>query len=725
MRTKTSPTEAPPVAARLPPEKRTPLKDSAMLLGAGVAGSGLVSLIGFEPLHAVAVAGTTGVLAIGNAAHGLRARRRSDLRDRLVEGLAGPLGLSRPDRRTVKLSHWTKGWPGTPQSIVIRYGSAAVDAAKWLGQVIEIVERRTGASYKIAHHDRRRCLLKLTVTAPEPDDETAQTRRRIERTISELLGSTARVLQVEYIEGEPVMFRIRHEASTKLAVAGYRSRVERTVSTVLPGRWRAKWDLETDEATFEVRPSFPSMVYLQPIAIDPSRDVLATYDQVAIPYGVDEDGHELVWRPAIDPNLMVVGAPGTGKTALDHTVLMSCSRYGWPIWVVDGKGVEFLGFRDWPNVQTVATTVPEQVAVIERAWQLMEHRYQLIVQGRAAETDFEPLLVFVDEFADFKGNLNDWYAGVKVKGDASKPPVLSKIASIARKGRTSRVHLLFATQRPDSEYLGGETRDNFRARISMGRLSPQGATMMWQDPVTGTTIPRGCRGRGTTINDANRAVEIQTYYVPDPRKARRHNAEDDLARLDALRPDTVHHERLLIVAPETTHDLDSSEEIQPTYTDWVQAPWVRAEDRPDLDPLQNTEASGEDARVLASPLSIFGIASPARDLVRSAPNADRADTSMPKPVAAPWPAEENPPEVEVLAGYGPEIDIRVDQVGIGDLIQVDDATQEWAVVDGEIGEDPFDPDCISIPWRSDTDDEGILSVAMGERISVRRAQEEE
>lgn len=56
---------------------------------------------------------------------------------------------------------------------------------------------------------------------------------------------------------------------------------------------------------------------------------------------------------------------------------MGVSRYGWSIWVADGKSIEFLGFRDWPNVQVVATTVAEQVAVIERAWELMEHRYQL------------------------------------------------------------------------------------------------------------------------------------------------------------------------------------------------------------------------------------------------------------------------------------------------------------------------------------------------------------
>jgi DNA segregation ATPase FtsK/SpoIIIE, S-DNA-T family len=45
---------------------------------------------------------------------------------------------------------------------------------------------------------------------------------------------------------------------------------------------------------------------------------------------------------------------------------VQATRNGWPVWVVDGKSVEFLGFQDWPNVQIVATSIEQQVAVITR-----------------------------------------------------------------------------------------------------------------------------------------------------------------------------------------------------------------------------------------------------------------------------------------------------------------------------------------------------------------------
>lgn len=79
---------------------------------------------------------------------------------------------------------------------------------------------------------------------------------------------------------------------------------------------------------------------------------------------------------------------------------------------------------------------------------------------RRTEADFEPLVVFLDEYADFRGNLLAWYAEVKVKVDPTRPLALSRVSSIARKGRTSRVHMVFSTQRPDAEYFGGDTRDN-------------------------------------------------------------------------------------------------------------------------------------------------------------------------------------------------------------------------------------------------------------------------
>lgn len=608
-------------AQRLAHAPSTRGRDTVVLVLVGVAAWGWLTLVN-EPWLASLTLIACFVAASARVIFGKVARLRHQSRDTLVEALASLTGTRNLDRRTVRLSKWSWDWPkaGVPSRVVITYAPGAPDGEPgWNSALLDVLRRRLQTSYRLVEHDLQRC--RVVLEADRSASSPSVT--RVERTIRELIGPTSRVKTVDVgPDGEPAKVVVAHQAGTRLAASGYRARVERTFSTVNPGRWRARWDLVNDSVTFELRPAFPEKIDLAPSKIDQDKDVLSSYNEVAIPYGVDEDGQEMVWRPAIDPNFMVVGSPGTGKTVLAHVLLVGAARYGWPIWVVDGKAIEFLGFRAWPNVQVVATTIEQQVAVIHRAAALMEHRYQLIVQGRASEDDFEPLLVFIDEWADFRANLMGWYSTVKVKGDPTKPVVLERVASIARKGRSSRVHLIFGTQRPDAEYFGGDMRDNFRARASTGRLSPQGAMMMWQDPSIGTTVPRGCRGRATTINDANRSVEIQVFFAPDPRKAR-----DDDEHLASLRPAVAQHERYLIMSAESKVEDDD-----PTYWDVAAAAWTLASRHPELDPVLNEPVASDQARLLASPTALFGLGDAGTDT--AVPLYGMEEVAQARPVTA-------------------------------------------------------------------------------------------
>ena len=643
------------------------------------------------------------VIAVLVVVVGRRSQQRQLLQSSLEDGLAPLIGA----RSNVASKGW-RGWPGTPAKVLIRYDATVKDGdPAWKAAIIDTVQRRLDRSASIAKHDRRgrRVVVSVKDIAKENPVEV-----RVSRTIADLLGGAARVTGLRSgADGEVESFEVRHIPTTKVASSGgYRAKIERTFGHVHQGRWRCKWDLEHDKVRFELRPPFPASVVLPRAKVDTKRDVLASYDKVSIDFGVDEDGNLLSWRPAVDPNLMAVGAPGTGKTVLEHNILASVAQWGWPIWVVDGKAIEFLGWRDWPNVQVVASTVETQVAVISRAHEVMEHRYQLIVSGKASEDDFEPLMLFIDEWSDFRANLNDWYTTVKVKGMPTKPPVLQKVASIARKGRSSRVHLLFATQRPDAEYFGGDMRDNFRARISMGRLSPQGAMMMYQDPNIGTTVPRGCRGRATTIDENNRPVEIQTYFVPDPRKARRRDDVEQLQLLDSLMPapEMCRHGRLLIVPPS---DDDIANAGDSEYNAWCATDWVPAEARPDLDPVTNTAVDSDRARELASPMAMFGISTGAS---RSASFDDGIDESAGDALV-----------VGDDAGYGANVDIDPLALSIGDLVELEPGY--WVTVDEEPDYDPMDSSSVLLCWRDDEDNTGATGLNVGERVTSRRALTDE
>ena len=525
------------------------------------------------------IAGAGLAIGCGTGVIGYRQHRRETLIRTCREALAPTIGA--------KGTLLAKGWrEGTPRRLVIRYASTAQDdAPTWRTNITETLERRLGCGVRIIEHDRRKLLLIVETTSNREADPEQD---RISRTVADLMGRSARVTKIQRHEtGKIKKIHVTGIPTTKLATPGYRTRVERTFGAVHNGRWRCRWDLTSDRMQFEVRPDFPGIVRLPVKETNANQNILATYDKVKIPFAVDEDGNEVTWRPAHDPNLMVVGAPGTGKTVFQHSVLATVARYGWPVWVVDGKAIEFLGWRTWPNVQIVASTIEEQAAVITRnprtdGTPLPTHQQRKSQRRRLRTTAALPRRM---------GRLPTKPACLvhpqqtKRRTHQTPPPGPGGIHRT--QGRSARIHLVFGTQRPDAEYFGGDMRDNFRARISLGSLSPQGAMMVWQDPTIGVAIPRLCRGRATTINDANRPIEVQTYFVQDPRKAHRSGNPDDLQQLDALMPDETmrFYERLLIVPP----DDDDISKKGSEYQAWCTAAWTRASARPDLDPVNSSE----------------------------------------------------------------------------------------------------------------------------------------
>src|SRR5699024_8539945 len=108
--------------------------------------------------------------------------------------------------------------------------------------------------YEVSAHDRRRCTVGLRVVQDDLVEKAATppAQLRAERAITELIGPTAKVESVD-LDGEQLRaVEVSHQAGAKLAASGYRNRIERVISTMMPGRWRAVWDLEGDSVRFEV-----------------------------------------------------------------------------------------------------------------------------------------------------------------------------------------------------------------------------------------------------------------------------------------------------------------------------------------------------------------------------------------------------------------------------------------------------------------------------------------
>ena len=684
---------------------------------AGLGGYGGLSMAGQSQWAYPAA--TVGALAtLQQVVRGRRLQERRVLAIGIIGGLSPLLGLRQLEPQTVRLSRWTRGRYPVPGRVDVRYYPGIDSSGLWRTELARVVSAKTGRPYAVGRDWPRQSRIRLVLdTSPAATNAPPPAHRRLSKSITDLIGPTAQVGKIDVDDSGAITgFQVTHQASVKLAAGGYRARVERTISATMPGRWRAHWDLEKDTARFEVRPTLPKQLWL-PVTDAPGPNALANYRDVAIPYAVDEDDRQICWRPGVVPHFLFTGQTGTGKTSTALVVISGVTRAGWAMWIADVKRIEFRAFREWPNVQVVASSIPQIVAMIHQAWRVMMERYSLVESGRAKISDFEPLFVLIDEYTEFLNSLRSWYASVKVRGDASVPRTLDEIASILRLGRSGRVHLVITAQRPDVALFGGaaagEMRDNLGQRMSLGRLSPSGALMMWENASVGVSIPRGLVGRGTTFDADGRPVEVQAYRFPDLDAPA---GGEEAALLGQLRPARSVHDRLLILDPELP---DSEAGL--TWSAYAETRWVTAREVPDLDPL-NHPGESVDGRVAGSALGVLGLVSsaqpdPAIGMGAVIPLPDRAGFGVVDDegdhaggsVAQLWPDEGD--------GYDEESTSCPERLAPGDLLRLEDGL--WVVVDEEPVEDPLEPGCWVISWRDDSDDAGIVSMPDGESVTVR------
>ncbi|WP_448812117.1 FtsK/SpoIIIE domain-containing protein [Agromyces bauzanensis] len=680
----------PEVLGQLPRTGHDWARPFTVTLIAGFIAVGVASITG-GPVWVAAMIATTVVAAAAIATFGTRRVQRVRSVDAFTVAISPILGWRTPSRRRVQVLRWSRGWIGSPTRIRLWYLPGINDAdLMWHTAIRETAAQRLGVRFTTAKHNKLRGFIDLQLsTATEETGPVDEDLARAEQVISGLFGESLRAETKRNPDGvyEAVVhygFNPRIAENPRL-----RSRIEKVFSASLPGRWRAEWDLVADEVRFELRPNIPAIIP-HPAPQPPLGTARETYKQLEVPYGVDEDGNTMSWMPVRNPHMIVTGTSGSGKTVVMLGLLFEFAWAGWQIFVNDAKLIEFLGVKTWPNVQIVSADMEEQIRLLHHAHEVMEQRYRLIVTGRASVDDFEPMVLFLDEFADFREELGDWYPEIKQKGDPARPPVLRRLRSVARKGRTARVHFVVGLQRPDAEFLTGEVRDNFSARISMGRLSPQGAMMMWENAGVGVALPRTARGRGTTLDENGQPREFQAYWTPDPRNTGPDKVED-LAIIESLRPERPSHDRMMILEPRVQPHLDGKggdDPEQPTYNAIATARIVR------YDPRTARDAGADFLPAMTEAVDELGATSKSTEVDEL--------------------------EQDRFEGYGEPQTTTLDRLDQGDLVLVDEALDEWGVVE-DVEPDLLDEDSIAINYTEfETGDSSTVSLPDSTGVTVRR-----
>lgn len=711
---------APPKISKSAPPQLEPLYSCGPMLYAAIASTCAVAAVAalalaasLPPLVLVVAVVAAPAVAVWAYRHRSTQIQQAALRDRLVLHLMPLTGTSEPDRRTVVLSKFDES--GVPAMVRVTCSSRIATIAEdpqWSEEVEAVLGDRLQHGYELTKSDERTSSFWFRSTGPMPAWSKTPAVTRAAAALSRLLGPTAKITSADVAaDGQLRGLDVTHQAGDKLASAGYRARVEQVFNTMHSGRWRGVWNLEADTVRLEQRPTLPDSVWLPDRALGDTDDIMENYRQLEIPLAVDEDGNEIVWRPAVVPQFLLTGSTGSGKTSTMHTIVAKVTQAGLPVWILDGKRIEFLEFRDWPNVQFVGGGVPQQVALMYRMKAVMDARYLLIEEGRAQVTDFEPIFVIVDEFTEFRSNLLDWYSKVKGKGDPRMPITLSHFESLARLARSARIHMVVSAQRPDASILGGEMRSNFGMRMSMGRLDYEGARMMWQNPTVGVTLPRERTGRAMAPNRDGIPVEVQAYRFPNLKDQILSDVEEKI--IASVRPAEARHGRYVVEPPEALADLDTSEIVEPGMDDWLDAKWDTAEARPDLDPL-SASGSGDydpaEARRLASVATVLGIGASGAKALGSSRSRSRTDEIRHLSAVA-EPAGDD--------GYGAEVARDPLELTVGDLIEIEiDGEAAWVTVDEEAFHDPSS-DTVSVSYRTDSDEFGVMDLTVDDLVLTR------
>ncbi len=231
------------------------------------------------------------------------------------------------------------------------------------------------------------------------------------------------------------------------------------------------------------------------------------------------------------PHLLVAGATGQGKSVGLNAIITSLLYKKHPselkFVMVDPKMVEFSIYSKierhylakLPNADKPIVTEPDDaVATLNSLVVEMEDRYKLLVSANVRNIKeynakfierrlnpekghrFLPYIVaVVDEFADL----------IAVAGREIELP----ISRIAAKARAVGIHMILATQRPDTKVITGTIKSNFPSRIAFKVASMVDSRTILDAPGANRLIGRGDL---LIVVAGQEPVRVQCAFVDTP-----------------------------------------------------------------------------------------------------------------------------------------------------------------------------------------------------------------
>lgn len=194
------------------------------------------------------------------------------------------------------------------------------------------------------------------------------------------------------------------------------------------------------------------------------------YKDSKIPFivGFDSGGGIILDNLDNARHILVAGTTGSGKSVFLHNLIFTfCCNLNNYVYLVDCKQVEFSVYE---NHALVANNVFGDISAAKICYHLtdlMDERY--IKMKAAGVNDFEDFknlypeekrhILVIDELSDLIGDKK------------ARNAIIPELLRLAQKGRAAGVHVILATQRPDSTVINGTLKGNIPTRIAFKTIS--------------------------------------------------------------------------------------------------------------------------------------------------------------------------------------------------------------------------------------------------------------
>ena len=213
------------------------------------------------------------------------------------------------------------------------------------------------------------------------------------------------------------------------------------------------------------------------------------------------------------PHILLGGATGSGKSVLLKLLLMQANKKGANVCIADFKGgVDFPPV--WHNEcqmcfeeQSTLELLTELVEELERRKLLLKASGLPNIDHHNAATgeSLQRYIFACDELAEMLDK-----TGLTKEQKEIVAKIESRLSVIARQGRAFGIHLILATQRPDSTILNGQIKNNINCRIC-GRADNVLSMIILDKTDAADLIPEDAQGR-FILHDG---TVFQAYWFDD------------------------------------------------------------------------------------------------------------------------------------------------------------------------------------------------------------------